>query len=66
MVVWDDSEDALVADGAEEVLAGGLVLAIPALRPRTSTILDHVQKLFVSITGLNGSPCPLCYEMFQG
>ena len=44
VAIWEHFEDALEADGAEEVLAGGLVLAIPALRPRTSTILDHVQK----------------------
>ena len=44
VAIWEHFEDALEAVGAEEVLAGGLVLAVPALRPRTSTILDHVQK----------------------
>ena len=44
VAIWELFEDALEADGAEEVLAGGLVLAVPALRPRTSTSFDHFQK----------------------
>ena len=41
VAIWDDFEDALEADGAEEVLLGCLVLAISALRPRTLTSLDN-------------------------
>ncbi len=44
VAIWDDSEDALEADGAEEVLLGGLVLRLPALLPRTFTRLDHRQQ----------------------
>ena len=41
VAAWDESGEALVADGAEEVLVGVIVECLPALVPRTSTSLNH-------------------------
>ena len=44
VAAWDESGEALVADGAEEVLVGVIVECLPALVPRTSTSLNHCQQ----------------------
>ena len=59
MAVWDESGDALVADGALEVLLGGLVECLPALVPRTSTRLDHFQQFLGVRTPVRQAMCQL-------
>ena len=59
VAVWDDSEDALVADGAVEVLVDSLFECTPALFPRTCTLVDHFQQ-FVSVrTPVRKATCQL-------
>ena len=45
VAIWDDSEDALAADGAVEVLVRLLVRPPPADLPRTLPRLDHRQQV---------------------
>ena len=66
VAIWEHFEDALEADGAEEVLAGGLVLAVPALRPRTSTILDHCQEFLGVRRLLRTSSRQICEVLHVG
>ena len=59
VAVWDESGDALVADGAVEVLLGGLVECLPALVPRTSTRLNHFQQFLCVRTLVRQAACQL-------
>ena len=59
MAVWDESEDALVADGAEEVLLDSLFVCTQALVPRTSTRDDHFQQFLGVRTPVRQAMCQL-------
>lgn len=59
VAVWGDSEDALVADGAEEVLVDSLAERTPALFPRTYTRLDHLQQFLGVRTPVRQAMCQL-------
>ena len=57
--VLGDSEDALLADGAVEVLVDSLAERTPALFPRPCTRLDHLQQFLGVRTIVRQAMCQL-------
>ena len=59
VAVLGDSEDALVADGAVEVLLDSLFECTPALVPRTCTRFDHFRQFLGVRTPVRQAMCQL-------